>query len=63
MAIGEAGERVEEAPREPGLGLGVVVREFRCTGCGYGIVVNREPPPCPMCGAERWLSVALRGFR
>ena len=30
--------------------------EFRCTDCGYGAVVNRTLPPCPMCGGTVWES-------
>lgn len=30
--------------------------EFRCTDCGYGAVVHRELPPCPMCGGTIWES-------
>ena len=30
--------------------------EFRCTDCGYGAVVNRVLPPCPMCGGTVWES-------
>lgn len=55
MAIDEVGEEVdggsEWTPRLDVLRLG---REFRCPSCGYGIVVQREPPPCPMCGASAW---------
>lgn len=28
--------------------------EFRCTDCGYGAVVRRALPPCPMCGGTIW---------
>ncbi|HZT84599.1 MAG TPA: hypothetical protein VE984_04155 [Gaiellaceae bacterium] len=28
--------------------------EFRCTDCGYGAVVQRTLPPCPMCGGTVW---------
>jgi hypothetical protein len=28
--------------------------EFRCTDCGYGAVVHRALPPCPMCGGTVW---------
>jgi hypothetical protein len=28
--------------------------EFRCSGCGYGAVVQRVLPPCPMCGGTVW---------
>jgi hypothetical protein len=28
--------------------------EFRCSDCGYGAVVHRMLPPCPMCGGTVW---------
>lgn len=28
--------------------------EFRCTDCGYGAVIQRVLPVCPMCGGEIW---------
>jgi rubrerythrin len=28
--------------------------EFRCADCGYGAIVHREVPPCPMCGGTIW---------
>jgi hypothetical protein len=30
------------------------VRELFCGRCGYGIVIRREPPDCPMCRANNW---------
>jgi rubrerythrin len=30
------------------------VGEFRCSDCGYGIVVQRLLPSCPMCGGGAW---------
>jgi rubrerythrin len=30
--------------------------EFRCSDCGYGVVVQRALPPCPMCGGTVWES-------
>ena len=30
--------------------------EFRCSDCGYGAVVHRALPPCPMCGGTVWES-------
>lgn len=30
--------------------------EFRCGYCGYGAVVRRALPPCPMCGGTVWES-------
>jgi hypothetical protein len=32
--------------------------EFRCAHCGYGAVVQRVLPPCPMCSGTVW---ELRG--
>jgi len=29
-------------------------RELYCGECGYGIVVRREPPECPMCRSSAW---------
>ena len=31
-----------------------VTGEFRCTDCGYGAVVQRELPQCPMCSGTVW---------
>jgi rubrerythrin len=30
------------------------VRELWCVGCGYGVVIRREPPECPICRRTRW---------
>jgi len=30
--------------------------EFRCADCGYGAVVHRDLPQCPMCGGTVWES-------
>jgi rubrerythrin len=30
------------------------VRELWCKRCGYGVVVRREPPECPMCRETSW---------
>ena len=35
----------------------VVVGEFRCSECGYGISISRELPLCPMCGGTSWEQV------
>lgn len=29
-------------------------RELWCGRCGYGVVVRREPPECPMCRGSSW---------
>lgn len=34
--------------------------EFRCADCGYGAVVHRALPPCPMCGGTVWETQAPR---
>jgi rubrerythrin len=34
------------------------VRELWCGGCGYGVVVRRDPPECPMCRRTSWLERA-----
>ena len=36
--------------------------ELRCTACGYGVIVSRRPPACPMCQASRWDEVGWRPF-
>lgn len=35
----------------------VVSGDFRCPDCGYGAVVHRALPPCPMCGGTVWESL------
>jgi len=34
-----------------------VAGEFRCADCGYGAVVQRVLPQCPMCGGTVWESL------
>jgi rubrerythrin len=34
--------------------------EFECVGCGYGVVVRRTLPPCPMCDEKLWERRLLR---
>ena len=36
--------------------------EYRCAGCGYGIIVYGQPPSCPMCREPRWEHVESRPF-
>jgi rubrerythrin len=36
--------------------------EFRCTECGYGVVVWDALPTCPMCHGERWEPAPWRPF-
>ena len=28
--------------------------EFRCSGCGYGVIVKSVLPACPMCHGAAW---------
>jgi hypothetical protein len=28
--------------------------EFRCVQCGYGVIVRRLLPECPMCRGRSW---------
>ena len=30
------------------------VRELWCGACGYGVVIRREPPECPICRQTSW---------
>ena len=36
--------------------------EFRCAECGYGALVRRALPLCPMCGGTVWQSKAPRSL-
>jgi rubrerythrin len=29
-------------------------RDLVCPTCGYGVVRDRRPDRCPMCGGEKW---------
>ena len=37
--------------------------EFRCADCGYGAVIQRALPLCPMCGGTIWESRPACGPR
>jgi hypothetical protein len=39
-----------------------VVGEFRCSGCGYGIVSRGVLPTCPMCEGAAWEESPWRPF-
>ena len=30
------------------------VGEYHCSECGYGVIVQRLLPLCPMCGGTSW---------
>lgn len=36
--------------------------EFHCGECGYGVIVSRELPRCPMCGGTAWEQSAWSPF-
>ena len=36
--------------------------EFRCSGCGYGVVVRTLLPACPMCRGRVWEEPAANPF-
>jgi rubrerythrin len=55
--------RIEAAPEELVGDAGLVdfavagtesAGEFRCAECGYGAVVHRALPQCPMCAGTVW---------
>ena len=36
--------------------------EFHCCECGYGVIVYRTLPQCPMCGGTSWEPSAWSPF-
>ena len=34
--------------------------EFRCADCGYGAIIHRALPQCPMCAGTVWERRAAR---
>lgn len=59
MALEEADTRLDEALAGSGFGDfriagSLAAGEFRCSDCGYGAIVHRELPVCPMCGGAVW---------
>jgi len=34
--------------------LQLSARELFCGGCGYGVVIRRDPPECPICRQTSW---------
>jgi hypothetical protein len=56
---GSVADGLEEGVADPGLVELLVTGsaasgDFRCADCGYGAVVQRELPVCPMCGGTVW---------
>ncbi len=78
-AVEQSGSQVEEQVDGPPVAASVpvveggladyllagapAVGEFRCTDCGYGAVIQRLLPVCPMCGGEIWELRSPRGPR
>jgi rubrerythrin len=67
MLIAELREAEEETEVEGGMVAAEEGRtgkraEYRCAGCGYGIVVYEQPPGCPVCSETRWEHVEWRPF-
>jgi rubrerythrin len=57
--VGQVGVQVEESAVPAG--RAPVAGEFRCAECGYGVVVQRVLPQCPMCGGTAWESRGTLG--
>ena len=36
--------------------------EFRCAECGYGVIVRRTLPECPMCRGRSWEDPATNPY-
>jgi rubrerythrin len=36
------------------------IGEYRCSVCGYGVIVQAVLPRCPMCGGTSWERAARR---
>jgi lipopolysaccharide biosynthesis regulator YciM len=58
VAVVPAGEATVEDVAFVGFAVAgsQVAGEFRCADCGYGAVVLRVLPACPMCGGTVWES-------
>jgi rubrerythrin len=37
--------------------------EFHCRECGYGVIVQRLLPRCPMCSGTEWEPAGMRALR
>lgn len=36
--------------------------EFHCSECGYGVMIVRALPVCPMCGGRTWEQTSWHPF-
>jgi hypothetical protein len=61
MATGVEAAREESPVRLQRDGVGDR-SDLRCAGCGYGVCVTGEPPPCPMCRGAVWDPTPGRPF-
>ncbi len=53
--VGEVARVVEADGYVDFWSAGTAVKgEFHCSDCGYGVIVMRELPQCPMCGSRSW---------
>ena len=57
--MGRVATDLSEAVEDPGLVEFVAAGsdasgEYRCADCGYGAVVQKALPPCPMCRGTVW---------
>jgi rubrerythrin len=39
------------------------VGEFHCSQCGYGVIVQRTLPRCPMCSGTSWEQAGMGVLR
>jgi hypothetical protein len=64
VALGREAEdsEVERGMVTAGSGRKGKRAQYRCTACGYGIVVYGQAPSCPMCREARWEHVEWRPF-
>jgi rubrerythrin len=46
-----------------GTGESAAAGEFHCSQCGYGVIVRRTPPRCPMCSGTVWEPAGLGALR
>jgi rubrerythrin len=58
-AMSEGSDRIQEAPEADGFVAFLLTGEagageFRCSRCGYGVIVQLELPRCPMCSGTSW---------
>ena len=52
---------IDAAAVNGGFAAGAAAKgEFHCADCGYGIVVHRGLPACPMCHGGDWRPWASR---